>query len=348
MGRKKIDYTNECFNKMTVLYEVEKNSYGRRFMCRCDCGEEKIINHRHLYDTKSCGCEKNEMPWRANLLNEEFGLLTVLEELAKDKNGHRMWRCLCECGKEKNVNTSDLTNGGVKSCGCLNHLYGEDNPLFKEKPDLVCFHCGIKFKKEGYRPGKHDGSNVFHSRECWASWVVGENNPSWKPKVIRECEMCGKLLEIQPWRAKNYERSFCKSKEGEKMSGCQVAWFIENYQGKDNPAWRGGAKQDPYCNIWKDPDFKSDILERDGNKCLGPDCRKNCDHLPLFRHHIDGVKENCHPWNLITVCVSCNTRAEGSKEKSRDEWQAEYQQIMSNLYGFEYEQQLSLLEAVNQ
>lgn len=30
-----------------------------------------------------------------------------------------MWRCLCDCGGEKNISTSDLKRGYVTSCGCI-------------------------------------------------------------------------------------------------------------------------------------------------------------------------------------------------------------------------------------
>jgi len=41
-------------------------------------------------------------------------------------------------------------------------------------------------------------------------------------------------------------------------------------------------------------------------------------------HHIDYVKKNCHPDNLITLCRSCNSRA----NKNRDYWQNLYQGMM--------------------
>lgn len=59
------------------------------------------------------------MPKKVDLTNIRVGRLTVLCEEGKDKSGHYLWRCRCDCGKEKVVSSSHLRNGAVQSCGCL-------------------------------------------------------------------------------------------------------------------------------------------------------------------------------------------------------------------------------------
>lgn len=55
------------FNRLTVVKEEEKLKYEkstvRRFLCRCDCGNEKIIIGAHLRSGKiqSCGCYNIEV-----------------------------------------------------------------------------------------------------------------------------------------------------------------------------------------------------------------------------------------------------------------------------------------------
>ena len=92
--------------------------------------------------------------------------------------------------------------------------------------------------------------------------------------------------------------------------------------GKRNPNWQDGKSYEPYCEIWKDKDYKKSIKERDGNKCLNPLCYETSDRLCI--HHIDYKKKNCSPSNLITVCFSCNARANFNKEF----WQKHYKEIM--------------------
>ena len=55
------------FNRLTIIKEEEKIKYEkctvRRFLCRCECGNEKIIIWQHLKSgkIKSCGCLNNEV-----------------------------------------------------------------------------------------------------------------------------------------------------------------------------------------------------------------------------------------------------------------------------------------------
>jgi hypothetical protein len=69
------------------------------------------------------------------MAGKRFGKLVIVRFSRRVKN-KRMWTCSCACGVEKEVSTSDLNSGHVKSCGCLgkpNTLdYGESsfNKLF--------------------------------------------------------------------------------------------------------------------------------------------------------------------------------------------------------------------------
>lgn len=54
---------------------------------------------------------------------ERYGRITVIER-ADDRiqqSGKRvyMWRCVCDCGKEKIIAGASLRHGNTKSCGCL-------------------------------------------------------------------------------------------------------------------------------------------------------------------------------------------------------------------------------------
>jgi len=101
---------------------------------------------------------------------------------------------------------------------------------------------------------------------------------------------------------------------------------IINYSGSGNPNWKGGISSEPYCEAWKDQEYKKDIRDRDGNRCLNPCCYGADDVLSI--HHIDYDKKNCKPSNLITVCRSCNTRA----NKDREWHKSWYQAIIINRY----------------
>ena len=85
--------------------------------------------------------------------------------------------------------------------------------------------------------------------------------------------------------------------------------------------WKGGISNEPYCDAWADKEYKESIRERDNYECQNPDCWRVSKRLSV--HHIDYIKKNCGPDNLITLCASCNTRANTNK----DYWQDLYTKI---------------------
>jgi len=98
--------------------------------------------------------------------------------------------------------------------------------------------------------------------------------------------------------------------------------------GQNNPNWRGGISTEPYCIEWNC--IKEYVKERDNNVCMNPFCHKT--HFKIYVHHINYTKNQCGPDNLISLCNSCNTRA----NFKRDRWQHLYQFIMNNFYGYSY------------
>ncbi len=69
---------------------------------------------------------------RKDITNEVFGNLIVKEYLGAFPIGNQgitrgKWLCSCSCGKETAVDTSDLTSGKTKSCGCFGLIDIEGN-----------------------------------------------------------------------------------------------------------------------------------------------------------------------------------------------------------------------------
>ena len=56
---KYIDLTGQRFGGLVVIKRVQNDNIGHtRWICKCDCGEEKNILSTHLIrgNSKSCGC----------------------------------------------------------------------------------------------------------------------------------------------------------------------------------------------------------------------------------------------------------------------------------------------------
>lgn len=54
-----------------------------------------------------------------DITGQKFNRLTVIERAENSPQGRARWLCECECGKRKIIMGSQLRNGSVKSCGCL-------------------------------------------------------------------------------------------------------------------------------------------------------------------------------------------------------------------------------------
>jgi len=91
---------------------------------------------------------------------------------------------------------------------------------------------------------------------------------------------------------------------------------------------KNGLVDPLYCKEFSFKEFKIMIKQRDKFKCMNPDCNfKFNDRLVI--HHIDYNKKNCNLNNLITVCRSCNAKA----NYNRDWHKSWYQAIMFKRYG---------------
>ena len=128
------DLTGQKFGRLTAIKPVENNTNSNsqsmmtKWLCRCDCGNECIVQSRNLIQnhTKSCGCYNKEQASKRTLINLtgcRFGKLIVLErvenEITSSGNSVVMWRWLCDCGEEIIVRSSALLHGYTKSCGCM-------------------------------------------------------------------------------------------------------------------------------------------------------------------------------------------------------------------------------------
>lgn len=70
-----------------------------------------------------------------NISGYKYNKLLVIEKIGTGRRGV-IWKCKCECGGYKNIASSDLKSGQVKSCGCLIYNTGNKHSGFKGKNDL--------------------------------------------------------------------------------------------------------------------------------------------------------------------------------------------------------------------
>jgi 5-methylcytosine-specific restriction endonuclease McrA len=114
------DILGQRFGRLTVIADGGNDKRQSRYwLCRCDCGTEKIILGHALRQgaTKSCGClQRAEVQIAPGM---KLTRLTVLASAGKDKHYSKRWLCRCDCGTEKVIGNLALQNGTTQSCGCL-------------------------------------------------------------------------------------------------------------------------------------------------------------------------------------------------------------------------------------
>jgi hypothetical protein len=115
-----IDLTGKKYGRLTVVRRDENNTFKQAmWLCRCECGNEKVIFGQSLKDgrTKSCGCLHDSIHLK-DMTGQTFSRLTVIERAGSKANG-AAWKCKCICGNETIVSRHCLIHGNVQSCGCL-------------------------------------------------------------------------------------------------------------------------------------------------------------------------------------------------------------------------------------
>lgn len=109
------------FGYLTVISLTDqRQNRAAMWLCRCKCGQEVTVKSQSLVsgNTLSCGCYNREKS-AANLLDQQFGRLKVVEKLSeRAANGGLLWKCICSCGNETIVPTSNIVSGRTTSCGC--------------------------------------------------------------------------------------------------------------------------------------------------------------------------------------------------------------------------------------
>lgn len=114
---------------------------------------------------------------------DRFGKLVVLGEIDGRLNGHRAYRCLCDCGNTTIATVSDLLSGKRVSCGCKKRENAENRrkyPKGTTKSSLYYIWSGIIQRCENpnspeYKSYGGRGIAVFdawHEFQAFNDWAV--------------------------------------------------------------------------------------------------------------------------------------------------------------------------------
>ena len=170
---KRIDLTGQRFGRLTVLHRVQRTDRkGVWWLCKCDCGGEKIVETAKLRHgvTRSCGCLADESKRNRahsathgkfdDLTGRRFGHLTVLARDTATPTGHIRWKCQCDCGNICYPISNNLKSGRVVSCGCIGRQHRIDANTRHNDCGTQLYHIWDNMKCRCY--GEKQGSHKWY------------------------------------------------------------------------------------------------------------------------------------------------------------------------------------------
>jgi hypothetical protein len=147
----------------------------------------------------------------------------------------------------------------------------------------------------------------FCNKECLRIWkkenLKGENNPNWRGRIIKECQICTKTFFVIISR---------KNKAKTCSIRCRHILQSKLLIGDKSPNWQGGItnayRLHHNTRAWDKR--RKECYSRDHGVCQY--CQKSSKEVRITAHHIK-------PWrttkddslnNLITLCLKCHQKEE--------------------------------------
>ncbi len=148
------------FGMLTVKEYVKDVNYKPKYLCICDCGNEKIVDRYSLLngEIKTCGCLYNKLKNPDDIVGNTFGRLHVVKYLGQisveDSGSVRSaYECKCDCGKVISVWRNDLISGRRTSCTDCTSIVPESDYFryYDEKGDSFIFDASDYAFVSSYR-----------------------------------------------------------------------------------------------------------------------------------------------------------------------------------------------------
>jgi len=176
----RIDLTKQRYGRLVALEPATPNKHGQsRWLCRCDCGNEKIIDANPIRRglVKSCGCYRRERGSEQGKSMRKHGMWNTPE--------YRVWVSMKDrCTNPNNRSWPDYGGRGIRVCRQWIRNFESFIADMGRRPSPE--HTLERIKNdEGYRP----------ENCCWATRTEQQRNTRWS----RMLTINGRTQSLSAW-----------------------------------------------------------------------------------------------------------------------------------------------------
>jgi hypothetical protein len=168
------DITGQRFSRLLVIAFDRKENNQYYWKCQCDCGNETIINNKHLRRTKSCGCYQREVAIK----------LATKHGYSKNSKEYKSWsEAKSRCYNPKTTRYERWGGRGIVMCD-------------RWKNDFVAFLNDMGPRPKGTSLEREDNDGNYEPGNCkWATNKEQSRNRRTSHKLTYK----GKTKTIAEW-----------------------------------------------------------------------------------------------------------------------------------------------------
>lgn len=165
------------------------------------------------------------MPKALDITNQKFNFLTAIRK-EESKKGKTYWLFQCDCGNQKILQTSQVKNGTVKSCGC-----GLARPN-ENLQELTGERFGrLTVIKQTQKPKEVKNKNRYWECKCDCGNTHIASTPSLRSGKVQSCGCLNKEVRQQQLSKNEIGNKYCDliviAKAKNKNSSGGLRWICE-------------------------------------------------------------------------------------------------------------------------
>ena len=290
--------------------------------------------------------------------------------MGRNKYNHSGIAAMAEKKKGRPTWNKGLTKETNASVAVISEKHKGKHPNEATRKRMSESHKGIASRKKGFKQSEYTKKLISEKHKGLPAWNKG--GTSWSKGLTKETNTSvASAAEKHRGRTKYNDANIAlgaKKRMGRigwskgltkethagiaiqankkigrtKETHIGIALGAAKRTGEKSYNWCGGISFEPYSPTFNET-LKKIIRQRDGYKCQECGVPQSECIRALTIHHVDYSKKNSNPYNLITLCVPCNGRANHNRSYWKKHYKAKIRQKKLQTVTTWFNNQVSLL-----